>query len=285
MFTLQSNLNKLFETNKQIIPIPANPDAKIIFHDHPYILYQQITLDNNYLAYQNAILQARTALRRGVLSSPYQQSFELNTGAQSLKINFQGTYRQSDWLEVSLVYDKSNQHQTVYDSYDLELASRFVQMLTIENASSQSGQLEFNADNEDDKHWLYQMFVTYNCDGCSTAPLTQYHNNEIYQELPTEAKCFDDMDERLYIDMRQSKGYTDDLEKLTQDASDINLTVKLKVAAAKKMRLRVLGYSQAEYWYTTSSKGYIMTFKNYSVTKVTLQHKALRIRHGKTKIY
>ena len=85
--------------------------------------------------------------------------------------------------------------------------------------------------------------------------------------------------------MRQSKGYTDDLEKLTQDASDINLTVKLKVAAAKKMRLRVLGYSQAEYRYTTSSKGYIMTFKNYSVTKVTLQHKALRIRHGKTKIY
>ena len=205
MFTLESNLNKLFETNKQIIPIPANPDAKIIFHDHPYILYQQITLDDNYLAYQNAILQARTALRRGVLSSPYQQSFELNTGAQSLKINFQGTYRQSDWLEVSLVYDKSNQHQTVYDSYDLELASRFVQMLTIENASSTSstiGQSEFNVGNEDDKHWLYQMFVAYDCDGYSTAPLTQYRNNEIYQALPTEAKYFDDMDERLYIEMR-----------------------------------------------------------------------------------
>ena len=26
---------------------------------------------------------------------------------------------------------------------------------------------------------LYQMFVTYDCDGYSTAPLTQYRNNEI----------------------------------------------------------------------------------------------------------
>ena len=83
LFTLKSGLNKLFETNKQINPIPSSTDAKIIFHNHPYILYQQITLDNNYLAYQNAILRTQTALRVGVFSSPYQQSFELNTGAQS----------------------------------------------------------------------------------------------------------------------------------------------------------------------------------------------------------
>ena len=47
--------------------------------------------------------------------------------------------------------------------------------------------------------------------------------------------------------MRRSKGYTDKLEKLTRDDSDITLTVKLKAAATKKLRLRVTGYSQAEY--------------------------------------
>ena len=104
-----------------------------------------------------------------------------------------------------LVYDKSNHYQTVYNDYDLELASKFVQILTIENASSTcstTGQSEFNVGNEDDKHWLYQMFVTYDCDGYSTAPLTQYRKNEIYEALPTGAKYFDDMDERLYIEMR-----------------------------------------------------------------------------------
>ena len=33
------------------------------------------------------------------------------------------------------------------------------------------------------------------------------------------------------------------------------------------MRLRVTGYSQAEYYYTLSNKGTIMSYKNYSVSK------------------
>ena len=116
--------------------------------------------------------------------------------------------------------------------------------------------------------YVKQMFVAYNCYGCSAAPLTQYKNNEIYQELIKERHHFgNDSDEKLYIDMRRSKGYTDKLEKVTRNDSDISLTVKLKAATTKKLRLRVIGYSQAEYFYTTSSAGQIMTLKNYSVTK------------------
>ena len=33
------------------------------------------------------------------------------------------------------------------------------------------------------------------------------------------------------------------------------------------MRLRVIGYSQAEYWYPSTNKGYIMTYKDYSIAK------------------
>ena len=78
-------------------------------------------------------------------------------------------------------------------------------MLTIENASSTyslTGTLKLNIDNEDDKHLLYQMFVAYNCDGRSDAPLTQYRNNEIYQEITKERDYFKStIDETLYIDM------------------------------------------------------------------------------------
>ena len=126
-----------------------------------------------------------------------------------------------------------------------------MQLLALENASttySLTGQLEYNVSNEDDKHWLYQMFVTYYCGGCSAAPLTQNKNNEIKQELTKEKYFFgNDSDERLYIDMRRSKGYTNELEK--------------------QLRLRVIAYSQAEYWYTSANKGYIMTCKDYSIAK------------------
>ena len=252
-------------------PILANPNAEILYHDTPYIYYQLIILDDNFLSYFNATLRSKTALRTGVFNAPYNQSFEINVGTQSQKINFYGAAAQFDFLEISIAFDKSDQHQTIYDSCDIELAAKTVQSLTIENASntySLTGTLELNIDNEDDKHLLYQMFVAYNCDGCSAAPLTQYRNNDIYQELIKERNYFgNNSDEKLYIDMRRSEGYTDELEKLTRNDSDISLTVKLKAAATKKLRLRVVGYSQAEYFYTTSSAGQIMTFKNYSVTK------------------
>ena len=77
------------------------------------------------------------------------------------------------------------------------------------------------------------MFVAYSCDGCTAAPLTEYVNKEIFQELPKEWNYFTNTDERLYIDMRRSKGYTDELEKLTWDDTDLTLTVKLKAAATK----------------------------------------------------
>ena len=126
-------MNRLLETNAKA-DVPNEPDAQIIFHDTPYISYPQITLDDNFLAYFNGILRSRGALRTGVISSPYQQSFEINTGTQSLNVNFHGLNKQIEWLEISLVFEKSDQHQTVYDSYDVELVATFVKLLALENA-------------------------------------------------------------------------------------------------------------------------------------------------------
>ena len=79
------------------------------------------------------------------------------------------------------------------------------------------------------------MLVAKTCDGCSAAPLTQYKNNEIYQEITKEDKFADnDTDDKIYIDMRRSKGYTDELEKLNCDDSGLAVTIGLKEAAARK---------------------------------------------------
>ena len=77
LFMLETNLNKLFETNSKLPVIPDNPDAQIIYHDKPYISYPQIILGDNFLAYYNGILRWCSALRTGVILLPYQQSFEI----------------------------------------------------------------------------------------------------------------------------------------------------------------------------------------------------------------
>ena len=110
------------------------------------------------------------------------------------------------------------------------------------------------------------MLVPKVCDGCTTAPLTQYKNNEICREITEEDKfTSNETDDRIYIDMRRSKGYTDELKKLNRDDSGLAVKIGLKGAAPKKLRLWITGFSQAEYWYLLSSKGYI--------TKITISLK------------
>ena len=82
-----------------------------------------------------------------------------------------------------------------------EVTATKIQLLTLENTSltySLTEGLEYNSDKKDDKHWLYAMFVAYQCGpSSSTAPLTEYANNEIYQELPKERNFFANKDEKL----------------------------------------------------------------------------------------
>ena len=184
--TLERDLNKLLESTAKVSTIPDNPDASIEFHYRPYTEYQELTLTNVWETYLKTIQRSEAALRMGVLPNPFQQTNEVNTGSQAVTVTFKGASRQFDWIEISLIYDKCYQHLTLYDSYDLELAAKLIQSVKFQNASkaySLAGKIDFDIKNKDEKHLLYKMFVAYNCDGCSSAPLTQYKNNEIYQEI------------------------------------------------------------------------------------------------------
>ena len=58
MLTLETNSNKLFETNTKAANIPAIPDAQTIYHGTLYNSYPEITLDDNFLVYYNGILRS-----------------------------------------------------------------------------------------------------------------------------------------------------------------------------------------------------------------------------------
>ena len=74
------------------------------------------------------------------------------------------------------------------------------------------------------------------------------------------------MDERVNINIRQSKGYTSEFERVNRDDSNLSITINLKAATAKKMRLRMTGYFQGEYMYMLRKDG-LMNDKGYGVNK------------------
>ena len=142
--------------------MPTEVDAEIIFYSAPYNQYEQSQLNNNFRTYLETALILERELRTGIKPMPYQKSYEINTGAQSFVVDFRWVNKQLAFLSVSLVYDKSDQHITVFDSYNIELASTKMKTLTLENPSNTysifSG-VKFDAGDEHNKYLLYRQFL------------------------------------------------------------------------------------------------------------------------------
>ena len=163
-------------------------------------------------------MASKKILRMGAQKTPLQKSYEISTGTDSLNVEFLGSNRQFDWLEILIVPGKSDKQSTIYDSYNRELASQEVKTLKLTNFTeiySLTNENKYDIDNLTQRRLLYKQFVARNCSCSSVAPLTDYMNNPIFQELSDEDTYFSvKNDERVYLDPRASSGYVKEAEKL-----------------------------------------------------------------------
>ena len=272
--TFETNMSRLFESKTNLAAdaaYPDNVDAKIILDSAPYLLFHQFSLEDTYRAYFEGAMISNQILRTGLKFSPYQKSYELVIGAQSKTFTFTNAFKQFAFLEFSLVFDKSDQHLNIYDSYNAETAATSIKYIKLQNASntySEFNTIKFNLEDEEDRFVLYNAFVAWVTKGSSIVPESDYLYNEVRQQLPNRNTYFTDSDEKVYIDIRRSKGYTGEFERVNRDDSDLVVTIDLKNAAAKKMRLYVTGYYQGEYMYMLTKDGLVMNHKEYSIAKI-----------------
>ena len=270
----ESDMSRLFESKAQLATaataIPT-PDAKIILDSAPYLFYHQFNLEDTYRTYLEGALVSSRKLRGGLKLFPYQKSYEIVTGGQSKTFTFTNAFKQFEFLEISLVYDSSDQHLTIYDSYNAEVAATKIKSIKLQNASntySEFNTVKFDLEDEEDKYNLFNQFRSWVTKSSSVVPSSEYIHNETAQELPSRSDYFSDSDERVYIDLRRGKGFTGEFERVNRDDSELSVVIDLKAAATRKMRIYVTGYYQAEYIYTLSKNGLIMFHKEYSVSKI-----------------
>ena len=201
-------------------------------------------------------------LTTGIKPTPYQKLFKLVSGTESRTVDFTGANKKFSFFAISLVYDKSDQHRSIYDSYSAELVSTKIKSITFEiasNTNSTFNSMKFDTSDMYDKFLLHNQFVAWYCKDCSIGLLSDYANNAVFQELPTRSKYFTSADKKIFIELRRRKGYTNEIEKLNKDDSDFTITIQLKVPAEKKMKLHVTGYYQGEYLYSMTMEGLIMS--------------------------
>ena len=111
--------------------------------------------------------------RMGTQKTLIQKTYEINVGQDSLDIDFLGATRQFDWIELSLIYDKSDKYTTIYDSYNIEMASKKIKSVKLSNYTeiySLTNEKKYDIDNLTQKHLMYKRFVEWNCNGSSVAP-------------------------------------------------------------------------------------------------------------------
>ena len=154
-------MKRLFESQKVLTLGSAlpTPDVKTIFTKVPYIQYKQILLDKNFRQYLETIMVSKKIIRMGTQKTPLQKTYEINIGQDSIDIDFLGANRQFDWIEISLVYDKSDKHSTIYDSYNHELAAKQIKSVKLSNFTefySLTNEKKYDIDSLTQIHVLYK---------------------------------------------------------------------------------------------------------------------------------
>ena len=91
-------MNKLFKYTKKRKTIPDAPDAQILWHDTPYIQYEQIRLDDKFRMYYETVLLSRKVFQVDVQKIYYQKLFKLGRGMSNYSVVFLAANRQLDWL-------------------------------------------------------------------------------------------------------------------------------------------------------------------------------------------
>ena len=227
--TLKTDLNKLFETNKKVDNIGVS-NAQIAFLKEPYLQYKQIVLAKSFRQYFESILFSAKVLRMGMQKTPYLKTYD--TGTQDFSVDFIAASRQFDWIKILLVFDKSDTHLTIYDSYNAESTARLIKSLEFRNVSeehSTTNTLKYDTSNDLQKHLLCKQFVAWHTNGCLTAPLTDFTPNPIAQELKDETNYYsNDSGKKVYVDFRDSRGYTKELSKPFRNDSFRNVKADVK---------------------------------------------------------
>ena len=172
---LETKMEKLFKSKGVLAPTAAIPaaDAQIIFTRASFIRYEQILLDKNFRQHLETIMVSKKILRMGAQKTPLQKTCEISKGVDSLNVEFLGSNRQFDWIEISIIPDKSDKHTTIFDSYNRELAAQEIKTLKLSNFTeiySLTNEKKYDVDNFTQRHLLYKQFVAWKCNGSSVAP-------------------------------------------------------------------------------------------------------------------
>ena len=226
----------------------------------PYLLVHNYTLTPNA---QN--LFTNTYAHRGEYRYGSHRNFtmlrqQLSPNVTSHTFQFQNYAAQFDFLRFHLIQTEAYEHNSVYDSYDNEMATEHIKKLSflgIAYSEFNGASLIYNPGEEfTDQTILHQNFLGYLTDSPSDAPVDSYLPYQPTENLPSQEDYFAG-GYPLVVDLRDSRGYTGDDEPINRTHSNMSVTVTLKdpVPNGRTWELICMGINKADYKRQETNQG------------------------------
>ena len=92
-----------------------------------------------------------------------------------------------------------------------------IKLSNILDAYCATNMMKFDISNYTQKYLLWKQYVARHCNGYTAAPISDYINNPVFQELLLESDYFGaKSDEKIYAGLRDSLGYKTRLKNLAE---------------------------------------------------------------------
>ena len=174
---------------------------------------------------------------------------------------------QFEWFILSVQPQLSREHRNTFSTYENKQVCHLIKKIEIENSRDNYSRIDdkvFDLNDLDNRHSLYRQFRASISKGASTGNALNTSKNKEVQQTTRFYKFFTkDAADKIYIDMRETLGYTGQKDATKRDDSMITINITLEEAAATNLQVLIQGQGIREYIYKKWEGGNMLQFYEY----------------------
>ena len=213
------------------------PDIQVTFFEKPTLkdfLYEPTPAAAARKAF--ALIQMK-AFRTGVQLVYHERPMIINAAGFGGHLNFNNTGTQFEWIIISIQPQISAEHRNLYTTSGNEQANHLIKKIEISNIRRKYSRINeniYDLDNFGDQLELFDQFRAYISNMASTKNALDFSVNKECQQAAQRHEYFTNQkSERIYMDMRNTLGFTGRKDSMERDDSAINIKITLCGAAAR----------------------------------------------------
>lgn len=228
--------------------------GKFILEEQPYLMIPYYKLSSAAQNYYNSMFEQTKKYNYGSIENFTIYNQQLTPGQNQATFSFPSLEKKFNFFGIFITEKESNDHLSLYDVYDYEMASTLLKKITIQRFQSTKTPadiIRFDLSETVDKIDLYKQYLGYVTKTCTDLDAVDQIDNAAAENLPKYEDYYSKKGGGfpVYVDLSDSKGYTGLKDPVDIDQKGMSLNIQLNTAVPtnKVYEVRIFGINEAVY--------------------------------------